>query len=515
MRTDASITNDNPALDGALREGPTVAQVVELLQTAYPINWEQLLRARLAGFGISDLADLTPAMLAKFRDQVFWSVRQSSIKDPAAWIANQEQFKAKAAAAKLPYPVGADDTAAQRKSAGREPVAVENSPATASTASALPPIPRPVYGTTKADVLNRAKAAIGSKERLRDIAERLACAHIDFDASQREISRAITRSPSWVNRLLKWRQSGYEQCSPFGPTTRAGRTTRRNDSNNDLGGCGGDEQVADDGTVSSVGHCSPPSQPASPRAPVNENLPSGSPQTEPLPDGEAATRETKGVEPQPTPVENGSLHLQKPKLPARNSKLSPERMRIVIAALKERPILAPAAAKAGIHRKTLTYWLKCSEAGQDSYDIEWEGFQWRFHEACEAVIDEAWQRLLGVMRDIAMGSITYKIDRDLVELGNRGADAYARDENGEFIVEARGPVSVKMVKFLLQLLCPERWGKARKREREIFRSGGVLVIGERPNRSEKNCAASIRARQWKSASRKIWGDKGLTRPALS
>jgi hypothetical protein len=97
---------------------------------------------------------------------------------------------------------------------------------------------------------------------------------------------------------------------------------------------------------------------------------------------------------------------------------------------------------------------------------------------------------------------TYKIDQDLVALGNRGADAYARDENGEFIVEGRGgPRNEKMLKFLLQWLRPEKWGKARKRE--IFRSGGVLVIDERPNRSKKNCAASIRARQWKSASRKI------------
>ena len=504
MRTDASITNDNPALDGALREGPTVDQLVELLQTAHPINGEQLLRARLDAFGITDPADLTPAMLAEFRDQVFSAVRQTSIKDPVAWIANQEQFKAKEAAAKLRHPVGVGDTVAQRKSAGREPVAVENSPATASAASALPSAPRSaLYGTTKAEVLNRAKAAIVSGARPRDITERLACAHIDFHASQREIGRAIGRSASWVNRVLKWHQSKYEQRSPFGPTTRAGRTARRNASNNDLGGRGGDEEVEDDDTVSLVRHCSPPSQPASPQAPVNENLPSGSTQTEPLPDGEAATRGTKGLEPPPTPVESGSLHLQK--LPARNSKigqkLSPERMRIVIEALRENPVLARASAKAGIHRKTLAYWLKCSEAGQDGYDIGWEGFQWRFHVACKAAIDEAHDRLLGVMYDIAMGPITYKIDPDLVALGNRGADVYARDENGEFIVEAWGPGNVKMLEFLLQLRRPERWAKARKRK--ICSTGGVLVIGERPNRSENNCAASIRARQWKSASRKI------------
>jgi hypothetical protein len=146
--------------------------------------------------------------------------------------------------------------------------------------------------------------------------------------------------------------------------------------------------------------------------------------------------------------------------------------------------------------------LKCSEAGQDSYDIEWEGFQWRFHQACEAAIGVARDWLQGVMYDKALGPITYKIDQDLVALGNRGADAYARDENGEFIVEGRGgPINDKMLKFLLQWLRREMWGKARTRE--ILRSGGVLVIDGRPNRPKKNYAASIRARQWKSALRKI------------
>ena len=80
------------------------------------------------------------------------------------------------------------------------------------------------------------------------------------------------------------------------------------------------------------------------------------------------------------------------------------------------------------------------------------------------------------MYDIALGAITYKIDQDLVALGNRGADAYARNEKGKFIVEACGPGNMKMLKFLLQWSHPEIWGKARKRE--IFRSGGVFIIGE-------------------------------------
>ena len=53
-------------------------------------------------------------------------------------------------------------------------------------------------------------------------------------------------------------------------------------------------------------------------------------------------------------------------------KLSPQRMRVVIESLREHPYLCHAARKAGIHRKTLEYWLKLSKAGDDGYDIEWQ-----------------------------------------------------------------------------------------------------------------------------------------------
>ena len=46
---------------------------------------------------------------------------------------------------------------------------------------------------------------------------------------------------------------------------------------------------------------------------------------------------------------------------------------IVLDSLTECPILSHAARKAGIHRKTLEYWIKRSEAGDDGYDIEWQG----------------------------------------------------------------------------------------------------------------------------------------------
>jgi hypothetical protein len=165
-----------------------------------------------------------------------------------------------------------------------------------------------------------------------------------------------------------------------------------------------------------------------------------------------------------------------------------------------------AAAKAGIHRKTLAYWLKGSKAGEAGYDVQWGGFQWRFHQACEAAIDEPWDSVRSAVFRIALGAATYKLDQDLVDLGMEGADAYARDEDGNFIEEARAPGSDKMLKFLLRILRPEQWAKSRNRR--SVTSGGVLMIGERTRGSEKGCTASIKARQWKSAMRKIAPDKG-------
>jgi hypothetical protein len=92
----------------------------------------------------------------------------------------------------------------------------------------IQPIEPPVgiNTTTKADLLCRAKDAIDAGEtRLHEAAEALALAQKDFKATQREIATAIGRSASWVNRLLKWRRSGYKEHSPFGPTTTAARVS--------------------------------------------------------------------------------------------------------------------------------------------------------------------------------------------------------------------------------------------------------------------------------------------------
>jgi len=192
----------------------------------------------------------------------------------------------------------------------------------------------------------------------------------------------------------------------------------------------------------------------------------------------------------------------KQKLPPRNSqtgqKRSPERMRMVLDALKEYPILSRAAAKAGIHPKTLAYWLKCSEAGHDGYDIEWQGECWRFHEHCESAIAQAHDTLHFLAWQMAMG-IKYKTDPSLEKRGYRGPDAYAKDESGKYIEEGVRQPNRKMMRFYLAWKRPEIYGKHRKSD--ISRTGGVLVIGERSQKPKDGYAGSIKARQWKSVSR--------------
>src|SRR5258708_40156096 len=108
-------------------------------------------------------------------------------------------------------------------------------------------------------------------------------------------------------------------------------------------------------------------------------------------------------------------------------------MRIVLDSLTEVPILHHAATKAGIHRKTLEYWLRRGAAGDAGYDIEWQGIEWRFHEHCTSAIGEADDSLRAVMWQIAMGVVS------------------KTDENGNFIVEACGQPNMNMTRHLLAL----------------------------------------------------------------
>jgi hypothetical protein len=489
-----------------------------------PINWEQLLRERLRALGATDAAKLTPAQLAEFKHQVFWAANRVGISDPAAWIAERAQGGATAAAAASANLRPLVETG-QRKSAEREPVTLENSPATTSAASPPRPVARMfAWGTTKAEALSGAKAAIEAGESPRTIAERLAFAHEHFHASQREISRAVGRSASSVNRLLNWRRSGYNGASPFGPRTRAERAAhrrlrsrnnkraaptglRRETSSPDI------QQDGDDGNVTLVPpHCFPPHQQASPAASAIESHPSGPTHAAlALPNVEAATRETKGPTIETLALEDpalkrgrsGSRQDEKNRPSAKTTKTSqkrtPERMRMVIDALTKNPILDSAARTAGLHPNTVTNWLKASKSGHEGFDLEHQREQWRFHEHCESAIDEAHDRLNWLVWQMAMG-VKFKIDPSLVRLGYSGEDAYARGENGDFIEEGERQPNEKMMLYYLVWKRPETWGPPK---RDICQTGGVHVVGGPTKTSENSYAASIRARKWKSMSKKV------------
>jgi hypothetical protein len=191
----------------------------------------------------------------------------------------------------------------------------------------------------------------------------------------------------------------------------------------------------------------------------------------------------------PKPGQRGGRQPENQKLPAEVAKagrmLSPERMRIVLNSLTEVPILNQAATKAGIHRKTLEYWLRRSAAGDAGYDIEWQGIEWRFHELCTSAIDEGNDRLCAAICQSAMGVVS-KID-----------------ENGNFIIEACGQPNMKMARHFLQWRLPEKYGERPKRH-VPHNTGGVLVIGgDVTKKPEYDTNASVKARKWKSFSRKF------------
>ena len=122
-----------------------------------------------------------------------------------------------------------------------------------------------------------------------------------------------------------------------------------------------------------------------------------------------------------TPVKENAKKRMLPAGISRSApKLSPKLMRVVLNSLRKYPVLWYAASKAGIHRKTLKYWIYRSAAGDDRYDIKWQGIEWRFHEHCDSAIDEAHQMLEDQMLERALsgynkvlthrGRVVYKID---------------------------------------------------------------------------------------------------------
>jgi hypothetical protein len=116
----SNIVSDTPLSTSTVspRQGPSAAEVVLLLQTAFPNTWERQLRNYL---GDTNPADLPPAEFDRFTDHVFWLVTQTGIKDPAAWLAFRAQLDATVAPVELEFPVENGGIPAQQHTAGPEP----------------------------------------------------------------------------------------------------------------------------------------------------------------------------------------------------------------------------------------------------------------------------------------------------------------------------------------------------------------------------------------------------------
>ena len=358
-------------------QGHRVADVLRLLQTAFPKHWKNHLR----NYGITGPADLPAAELARFTEHVFWLVKQTGIKDPAAWLVTHRALeKARTAPLVQVEPEAsmesAVDISVQLDSIELEPGKLGAAPAKASS----PPPPTPVAATptsrtTKPEPPRLAEAAVS-----------------EAMAPKAKINTVEAARPEQGRR-------GGRQLTKQIPSAEYAKSWRM---------------------------------------------------------------------------------------------LTPERMRIILDSLAEYPIFYLAAAKAGIHRKTLEYWIDRSVAGDAGYDVEWQGLEWRFHHHCASALAEAEDKLVAAGWNVTMGRFIYKTDKDgnRVEVGFRGPWTKTHS---------------KILQLLLELKFPDKWGKNPKIE--VPHHGGVLIVGDVPNdiphKANKGPAASVRARKWKAAWRMI------------
>jgi Helix-turn-helix domain len=152
MRMDTPIANGDPALATLIPEGVTLAHIIALFQTAYHVNGEQLLGARLYALGATHPANLAPPELAEFIKWVLAALKSAGIRDPADVLAYGVRREAEAAAARLGSSAAIGDLAAERKSDGHAPVTIEDNSSTISDASTPRPVAQIIaYGMTKAE----------------------------------------------------------------------------------------------------------------------------------------------------------------------------------------------------------------------------------------------------------------------------------------------------------------------------------------------------------------------------
>jgi Helix-turn-helix domain len=151
MRMDTPVANGDPTLAALIPDGVTLAHIIGLFQTAYPINWERLLRLRLNTLHATHPANLAPPELAEFIKYMLGALKSAGVRDPIDVLAFGVRREAEAAA-KLRSSAAIGDIAAERKSDGHAPVTIDNKSSTISVASTPRPVAQTIAsGTTKAE----------------------------------------------------------------------------------------------------------------------------------------------------------------------------------------------------------------------------------------------------------------------------------------------------------------------------------------------------------------------------
>jgi hypothetical protein len=108
--------------------------MVRMLQIAFPKDWEK----HLHNLGVTASANPPPADLDRIMEHVFWMVRQTGIKDPAAWIAfDMAREEAASASVEPEAPLIAFPVAVPQNRVELEPVKLGTDLAKTSGASPL------------------------------------------------------------------------------------------------------------------------------------------------------------------------------------------------------------------------------------------------------------------------------------------------------------------------------------------------------------------------------------------
>jgi hypothetical protein len=137
-----------------------------LLQTAFPKYWENHLRNFFRSTTVP--ADLPPAKLAEFTEHVFWLVKQTGLRDPAAWLAfhraQEEKRAAMALAAEIDWEalIETDDNTPRQDSVDPELVKLGMDPV--KSPGQPPPAPVAATVTLSPSEIAKDKIAIGDDE---------------------------------------------------------------------------------------------------------------------------------------------------------------------------------------------------------------------------------------------------------------------------------------------------------------------------------------------------------------